>query len=273
VAGFGLKAAIVPFHAWLPDAHPSAPAPISAMLSGVVIKVAGIYCIVRLLFDLYPAPAPVLRVLLGLGVVSMAVGAVIACLQTDLKRMLAYSSISQIGYILIGLGLNNEWAALGALFHVLNHALFKSLLFLNSGAVQLRTGTRDMREMGGLEHRMPVTSATSVFGMLAISGIPPFNGFWSKLFVVLGAVAAQNYLVAFLAIFFSVFTLGYFLIMQRRVFFGKLNARWSEIREAPAAMSVAVILLAAQCLLVGVFFNWVVRGLIEPATRVIRGGS
>jgi multicomponent Na+:H+ antiporter subunit D len=273
VSGFGLKAAIVPFHAWLPDAHPSAPAPISAMLSGVVIKVAGIYALVRMFFDIYPAPPQVLRVFLVLGVVSMAVGAIIAFFQSDIKRMLAYSSISQIGYILIGLGLGNPLGILGALFHVFNHAMFKSLLFLNSGALQFRTGTRNINEMGGLENRMKVTGATSVFGTLAIAGIPPMNGFWSKLFIVLGAVAAGNYVVAALTVFFSIFTLGYFLLMQRRVFFGKLNLRWKDVTEAPASMSLAVIILAANCLFVGLFFNQVVRSLIEPAAMMLYGGK
>jgi multicomponent Na+:H+ antiporter subunit D len=273
IAGFGLKAAIVPFHAWLPDAHPSAPAPISAMLSGVVIKVAGIYALVRIFFDIYAAPPQVLRTFLVLGVASMVAGAVIAYFQHDMKRMLAYSSISQIGYILIGLGLGNWLGMVGALFHILNHALFKSLLFLNSGAVQFRTGTRDMREMGGLENRMKVTAVTSTIGTLSIAGIPPFNGFWSKLFIILGAVAAKSWTIAFLLVFFSIFTLGYFLLLQRKVFFGKLNERWRELKEAPAAMSIAVILLAAQCLLVGVFFDDVVRALIEPAARVLLGGN
>jgi multicomponent Na+:H+ antiporter subunit D len=272
IVGFGLKAAVMPFHAWLPDAHPSAPAPISAMLSGVVIKVAGIYCLARMLFDLYPAPPSALKILLALGVVSMAVGAMIAYQQTDLKRMLAYSSVSQIGYILIGLGLGNALGIAGALFHVLNHALFKSLLFLNSGAVQLRTGTRDITKMGGLESRMRVTGITSVFGTLSIAGIPPFNGFWSKLFIILGAVVARNYVVAFLLVAFSIFTLGYFLLLQRRVFFGRLDQRFKDLREAPASMSAAVVILAAQCLLVGVFFPDVMRYLIEPAMRVLIGG-
>jgi multicomponent Na+:H+ antiporter subunit D len=273
LTGFGLKAAVMPFHAWLPDAHPSAPAPISAMLSGVVIKVAGVYALVRLFLYIYPAPVQVLKVFLVLGVLSMIAGAVIAYFQDDMKRLLAYSSISQIGYILIGLGLGNALGIIGALFHVYNHALFKSLLFLNSGAVQYRTGTRNINEMGGLEHRMKVTSITSAFGTLSIAGVPPFNGFWSKLFIILGALAAGQYTVAVLLVIVSVFTLGYFLLLQRRVFFGKLNAKWQDLKEAPLAMSVAVICLAAQCLLVGVFFNQVVRGLIEPAAHILMGGK
>ena len=138
IGGFGLKAALMPFHAWLPDAHPSAPAPISAMLSGVVIKVAGVYALARIFFYIFPGISRVHSVFLILGTLSMIAGAVLAYFQRDFKRMLAYSSISQIGYIMIGLGLGNLLGLIGALFHVFNHALFKSLLFLNSGAVQYR---------------------------------------------------------------------------------------------------------------------------------------
>jgi multicomponent Na+:H+ antiporter subunit D len=273
IGGFGLKAALMPFHAWLPDAHPSAPAPISAMLSGVVIKVAGVYALARIFFYIFPGIERVHTIFLILGTISMIAGAVLAYFQRDFKRMLAYSSISQIGYIMIGLGLGNMLGLVGALFHVFNHALFKSLLFLNSGAVQYRLHTRDIEEMGGLENRMPVTSITSVFGMLSIAGVPPFNGFWSKLFIILGALAAGNYVVAVLGILVSVFTLGYFLLIQRRVFFGKLNVKWNDIREAPFAMSCAVILLAAACLFTGVFFHSVINGIVEPAAMILLGGK
>lgn len=273
ICGFGLKAAVMPFHAWLPDAHPSAPAPISAMLSGVVIKVAGVYAIARIFFYIYPTMGQVQMTLLVLGTISMIAGAVLAYFQSDFKRMLAYSSISQIGYIMIGFGVGNLLGLVGALFHIFNHGLFKSLLFLNSGAVQYRLGTRDMNEMGGLENRMKVTGITSVFGMLSIAGVPPFNGFWSKLFIILGALEGGKTTVAVLAIVVSVFTLGYFLIIQRKVFFGKLNDKWRDVREAPLAMSCAVILLAAACLLTGVFFHSVTNGLVEPAAMILLGGK
>jgi multicomponent Na+:H+ antiporter subunit D len=273
IGGFGLKAALMPFHAWLPDAHPSAPAPISAMLSGVVIKVAGVYALARIFFYIFPSMEQVHTVFLILGTLSMIAGAVLAYFQRDFKRMLAYSSISQIGYIMIGLGLGNMLGLVGALFHVFNHALFKSLLFLNSGAVQYRLHTRDIEEMGGLENRMPVTSITSIFGMLSIAGVPPFNGFWSKLFIILGALAAGKYVVAVLGILVSVFTLGYFLLIQRKVFFGKLNVKWDDIREAPFAMSCAVVLLAAACLFTGVFFHSITNGIIEPAAMILLGGK
>lgn len=273
VAGFGLKAAMMPFHAWLPDAHPSAPAPVSAILSGVVIKVAGVYALIRIFYGIFPPSAKMNNIFLVLGALSMVAGAVVAYYQDDIKRMLAYSSISQIGYILLGLGIGTELAILGALFHVFNHAVFKSLLFLNSGALQFRMHTRDMNEMGGLEGRMRITGITNAVGALSIAGIPPFNGFWSKLFIIMGAVQAKMFGVAFLAIVMSIFTLGYFLIIQRKVFFGKLNLRWKDIREVPAAMSLSMILLAAECLLVGLFFSPIVSGLISPAVKSLLGGN
>jgi len=141
LAGFGLKAAIIPFHAWLPDAHPSAPAPISAMLSGVLIKALGIYTITRVFFNVYGMTLQLSWALMILGIISMIGGGLLAIRQTDFKRLLAYSSISQIGYIMIGLGCGNYWGLLGALFHLFNHASFKALLFLNSGAVEYSTGT------------------------------------------------------------------------------------------------------------------------------------
>lgn len=120
---------------------------------------------------------------------------------------------------------------------------------------------------------MPITSTTSVFGTLSIAGIPPFNGFFSKLFIILGAVKAGYYTVATLAAVFSIFTLGYFLVIQRKVFFGKLNLKWKDLKEAPAAMSASVILLAGACLLTGVFFNQVLAWVIEPAAAVLLGGK
>ncbi|MBE0477920.1 NADH/ubiquinone/plastoquinone (complex I), partial [Candidatus Aerophobetes bacterium] len=167
LAGFGLKAAIIPFHAWLPDAHPSAPAPISAMLSGVLIKALGIYTIMRIFFNVYGMNIQLSWVFMIMGIISMIGGGILALRQQDFKRLLAYSSISQMGYIMIGLGCGNYWGLLGALFHLFNHATFKSLLFLNSGAVEYSTGTRKLEEMGGLSKVMPVTGATSTIGSLS----------------------------------------------------------------------------------------------------------
>jgi multicomponent Na+:H+ antiporter subunit D len=262
--GFGLKAAVVPFHAWLPDAHPSAPAPISAMLSGVLIKVSGIYALVRIVYNVFGLPAQVTSAMLILGVLSMVVGAVVALGQNDYKRMLAYSSVSQIGYIVIGLAIGTPLGIMGALFHMFNHATFKGLLFLNAGSTEYATGTRDLTKLGGVNNRLPITGLTNTIGTFSIAGVPPFNGFWSKLLIIVALVEAKYYGVAAIAVGTSIITLWYFLLMQRKAFFGKLAAGLEKVKEVPFYMALATFCLAALCLLVGLFYPWVTSKIIQP---------
>ena len=273
LVGFGLKAALIPFHAWLPDALPAAPAPVSALLSGAVVPVAGLYALIRIFLGIFPPLPGVLTVFLALGLCSLVAGAILACFQTDGKRLLAYASLSQVGYILVGLGIGNDLSRVGALFHLFNHGLFSSLLLLNSGAVQFRTGTRDLREMGGLGEKMKVTSVTGVCGILSLAGVPPFNGFWSKLFIVLGALQGGHPWAAAVAVLASLLTLGYGLLFTRQAFFGQLSARWKDVQEAPFVMAAALIFLAVSCLASGVFFGSVVDVLIAPAADLLRGGK
>lgn len=249
--GFGLKSALVPFHAWLPDAHPSAPAPISAMLSGLLIKSLGIYTIIRIFFSVLGASPQVLSILMRLGAISILVGACLALGQWDFKRLLAYSSINQVGYVILGLGLGTPLGVLGALFHLLNHSVFKSLLFLNSGAVEYSTGTRDLQKMGGLRKRMGVTANTSLVASMSIAGIPPFNGFWSKLIIIVSCIQAQHFAYATWAVLGSILTLAYFMKVQRFAFFGELKERLNHVKEAPFFMKLSMIMLAIICLLGG----------------------
>lgn len=275
ICGFAFKAALVPFHAWLPDAHPAAPAPVSAMLSGVLIKAIGVYVLARLIFNVF-GPAPnVLQLLCWLGLLSMVVGALMAVGQQDIKRMFAYSSISQVGFIVLGLGLATPLGLVGALYHLVNHSLFKSLLFLNSGAIEYGTGTRRLGELGGLNRAMPMTAATSMVGSMSIAGIPPFNGFWSKLIIVLACIQAGRFGFAVIAVLVSIVTLGYQLRMQRSVFFSELPASLGEVRREPRLMALAMLLLALGC--VALSFA-VVTGLDDPwlvgaAENVLSGGT
>jgi multicomponent Na+:H+ antiporter subunit D len=269
LAGFGLKAAIVPFHSWLPDAHPSAPAPISAMLSGLLIKVSGIYAMTRIFFNVFGMNPALSTVLLALGVISIVVGALLALRQNDIKRMLAYSSISQIGYILLGIGLGTPLGLLGALFHVFNHAVAKALLFLDSGSIERATGTRSLDQMGGLARRMPVTAATSVIGSLSIAGVPPLNGFWSKLIILIALVEAKMYGVALIAVLASVMTLWYYLLFQRRAFFGKLNETLKDVKEAPFWMTASTLILGFICIAVGILFPVMIRSWLKPAVDIL----
>ncbi|MEZ5833738.1 MAG: proton-conducting transporter membrane subunit, partial [Dongiaceae bacterium] len=189
--GAGSKAGLVPLHVWLPLAHPAAPSHVSALMSGVMTKVA-IYGFIRIVFDLLGPPDWWwAMVLLFFGSISALIGILSALMQQDLKRLLAFSTIENIGIIFIGLGLAlgfranaMEWAAAlaltAALFHVFNHSLFKSLLFLGAGAVLNATGLRDLDKMGGLIHRMPITAFAFLAGAVAISALPPLNGFVSE---------------------------------------------------------------------------------------------
>lgn len=274
IMGFGLKASAVPFHAWLPDAHPSAPAPISAMLSGVLIKALGVYTIMRIMFHVIGRNPMVASIMMFLGALSMVVAGLLAIGQYDFKRMLAYSSISQMGYVLIGLGLalNPEvdllaaaMGLLGSLFHLVNHAIFKSLLFLCSGAVEYRTGTRDLGRLGGLIRKMPVTSVTCSVGSLSISGIPPFNGFWSKLIIILALLKAGYLIYGTIAVAVGFITLIYFVKLQREVLFGKLPQALSKIREAPFAMTLPLVVLAILCIALGIVYPMVEHQLLEAA--------
>ena len=259
--GFGLKAALVPFHAWLPDAHPSAPAPVSAMLSGVVIKALGIYVLARLTFNVFGAGENLLLIIRWLGVVSMVVGVLLAIGQWDMKRLFAYHSISQIGYVALGIGLGTPLGLAGGLFHMINHSVFKSLLFLNAGAVEYATGSRNLKRLGGLHERMPVTAGTSLTASMSIAGIPPFNGFWSKLLIVLACVNAGHHVLALVAVVVSLVTLASFLKVQRYAFFEAAKAQLDTVREVPVLMRVAMLGLAALCVLMSFF---VLAGLATP---------
>jgi len=272
--GFGLKAAVVPFHAWLPDAHPSAPASISAMLSGVLIKVLGIYCLIRILFNVIGITPLIMSILMTLGVLSMLAGAFLAIGQTDIKRMLAYSSISQIGYIVLALGIGTPLGILGALFHLINHAVFKSLLFLNSGAVEYSTGTRDLNKLGGLNSRLPVTSSSFLIGSMSISGIPPLSGFFSKLIIIIAAIQAGHFILATVAAVVGILTLGYYLKLQTGIFFGGLKEELSKVKEVPLTMKVSMIVLSVLCIIGGILWAPVLREVfLYAATKAVLIGK
>ena len=286
IAGFGLKAALVPFHAWLPDAHPSAPAPISAMLSGILIKTLGVYALVRVVFNIFGVSLSIGWLLIVLGLLSMVAGAFLAIGQWDFKRLLAYSSISQIGYVILGIGLgatliakgaNIAWASLailGGLFHLVNHAVYKSLLFLTSGSVQMATGTRQLRQMGGLAEKMPVTRAACAVASASIVGIPPFSGFWSKLILVIAAVQSGFYWLAAIIVGVSLGTLIMYLKIHRYAFLGELPENLRQTKESSASMLIAMIFLACLCVFMGllVIVPSLRAGLLDPAVKVLTDG-
>lgn len=219
----------------------------------------------------------------SLGTLSMVIGVFLAIGQWDIKRLLAYHSISQMGYvilavgtgmILISRGQNRDIAALaitGGLFHLINHAAFKGLLFLNAGAIEYRLGTRNLKEMGGLSARMPVTSATSFIASMSISGLPPFNGFFSKLIIVIACVKARFYLLAVLAVIVSIVTLASFLKLQRYAFYNKAPDKENHnIKEVASPMLFSMITLGILCFLLSLLaFPSLRESILQPAVDIL----
>jgi len=269
---FSLKAGVMPLHFWLPGAHANAPSHVSAILSGVVLKM-GVYGIMRFAFLLGPPPPIWGQTLLLLGAASSILGVAFAIAQHDIKRLLAYHSVENIGIILMGFGLaltgmsrgRGLVAALGmgaALLHVWNHAIFKTLLFFGAGSVVERTGTRQLDRLGGLARVMPWTAAFFLVGAVAISGIPPFNGFMSEFILYFGAFAgarpgglseASALLVVPALAATGALALACFVKVYGVAFLGQpRSVVRPKLRESPPSMIVPMAVLAALCLLIGV---------------------
>ena len=268
VCGLLIKGGLVPFHGWLPDAYSAAPAPVSILLAGIVTKVMGIYALVRLTVSVFGLSGPLGDALMLVGAISIIVGALAAIAQTDLKRMLAYSSISQVGYIVLALGCGTPLALVAAAFHLFNHAIFKSLLFVNSAAVEQQQKTTDMERLGGLGGQMPFTATTSVVGLLSAAGVPPLSGFWSKVIIVIALWMGGHHIYAAIAVLMSVVTLAYLLGMQRKLFFGKVSEEFAQVRESSLGVVVPALILAALTIAVGLAFPWVWSTLMYPVAAL-----
>jgi formate hydrogenlyase subunit 3/multisubunit Na+/H+ antiporter MnhD subunit len=272
--GFGAKAGVLPLHVWLPDAHPAAPSPVSALMSGVMLKTA-IYGLLRVTFDLLNAQVWWWGVLtLALGLITALYGVLFAAVQTDMKRLLAYSSIENIGFVLIGIGLAMTFRAfdmsalaalalVAALYHCLNHAFFKSLLFLATGSVLHATRERSVGKLGGLIHRMPVVAWLALIGTLAIAGLPPLNGFVSEWLLLQAFLLTpglpNSYLnmlvpVAAAALALSAALSGYVMVkFYGMIFLGQpREEKLADVHDAGAFERVGMLWLAIGCVLLGV---------------------
>ena len=269
VFAFAVKAGMMPFHAWLPDAYTAAPAPVSILLAGIVTKVAGVYTLMRLVLAVFGFSKSFSLLLLLIGALSTIMGAFMALGQKDFKRMLAFSSISQIGYMVMGFAIGTPLGLIGAVFHLFNHSVFKSLLFLNAGAVEMATGSRKFDDLGGLANRMPVTGVTSIIGFLSTAGIPPLAGFWSKLIIIIALWTAGYQWFAAIAVFTSLVTLAYLLSLQRNVFFGKIKEGLENIKEVGPAFYWPAILMAVITIATGLFFPFIFQKLILPVNSLL----
>ena len=261
--GFAVKMAIVPLHMWLPDAHSEAPAPMSALLSGVIIE-AGAYAILRVsLGTVFPSISDVsvnvqmLHALSILGVISAFYGAMTALAEDDIKRIVAYSSISHMGYVLFGLSLYPcVEGTIGAVLHLVNHAASKGLLFLNAGAIMKQTGVRDINRMGGLASKMPLTAFSTAVSSFSIAGIPSLACFISEFLMFMGGfqVGGNNslyYATTTFMIIATVFSLAYVLRFFWKIFLE--SSKIQEARDPSILMSTPMILLSIVVILLGVW--------------------
>ena len=279
--GFGCKSFMFPFHPIAADAHGAAPSSVSVLISGVFTK-TGVYGIIRVCYFLFRSMGmtSVQTMLVFIGCISMFVCVTMALNQHDFKRLLAFHSISQIGYILTSLGLCTALGVAGGLYHAINHTLFKGLLFLTAGSVLYATGTTYLENLGGLARKMPKTTILFLIGAFSISGIPPFNGFYSKWLIYQATYekAAETGNIAFalvtvICVVTSVLTLASFIKVGHSVFFGQLAPGCEKAKDPPAGMQLGMGILAALCVFTGLFPNVMMKYIITPAVNVVYNTS
>ncbi len=279
---FVMKLAGVPLHMWAPDTYAVAPAGITPMI--YTSSAASMYALYRITFTLYGGAfgsGAIGWIVIILGVLSMFIGVMMAIHQTDIKRLMAYHAISQSGYMLLGVGVGlavlSDPVALanygrdamnGGIFHIINNALYKGMLFLTAEAIFFRIGTRDLNKMGGLGHTMKWTAAFFIIGALAISGIPPFNGFASKL-LIYESVFRFNPLLSVVAMFVSLVTLASFTKVFYSAFTGPQMPSLGKAREVPGSMLIGMGIMAAVIIFFSIFPGLVVDTIVAPATEAL----
>jgi len=278
LAGLLVKMAAFGVHVWLPQTHAEAPTPISALLSPAMIGIGG-YAMVRILMTISPELIGAVSFQLSIwALITMVYGALMALVQDDIKRLLAYSSISQMGYILLGIASVQIDGVSGSMLHYLSHGMGKGILFMVAGIIIAQChGTRSISKLGGLARKMPVTASAALIGFLTILGVPPTSGFISEFLIFFGLInSAMNpvtllkVVVAIGAVVSTALTAGYTLWTMKRVFFGPVPAEMAEVHEAPLTMTVPLIILAATAILVGIFPDSVIGGLLAQISNMIR---
>lgn len=278
LAGLLVKMAAFGVHIWLPHAHAEAPTPISALLSPAMIGIGG-YAIVRILMTVSPELLGAVSFQLSLwALITMIYGALMALVQDDIKRLMAYSSISQMGYILLGIASLQVQGVSGSMFHYLSHGMGKGILFMVAGIIIVQAhGTRSISKLGGLAKRMPVTATAAMIGFLTILGVPPTSGFISEFLIFFGSIKSaveplilQRLIVSIGAVVSTAITAGYTLWTMRRVFFGRLPAEIDKVKEAPFTMTVPLIVLAATAVLLGILPDIVTSGILSQISTMLK---
>jgi formate hydrogenlyase subunit 3/multisubunit Na+/H+ antiporter MnhD subunit len=271
------KAGAMPFHSWVPYASNSVPTPLMAFLPGALDKLMGIYLLARISLYMFQIGPRMRFLMMAIGGVTILLAVIMALTQKDVRKLLAFCAVSQVGYMVLGVATGTAAGILGALFHMLNHAVYKSCLFLGAGAVEKRTGRTKFEDLGGLAHLMPLAFITFVIAGGSMCGVPPFSGFASKWLVYQGLIDGladgpqwlANGKVVFLvvAMFGSALTLAAFVKAVHSIFLGRKPDDLGEVQRTGPAMGVPLVVLAILCVIFGVFAQWPVGSVLVPAVQ------
>lgn len=263
--GATAKAGSMPFHSWIPDAAVDAPLPFMALLPAALEKLLGIYFLTRITLDLFKLQPnhwlSLLMMIIGAAGIVLAVS--MALIQKDYKRLLSYHAISQVGYMILGIGTCTPVGIIGGIFHMINNVIYKCGLFLTAGAVEKQTGTTDLKKLGGLFSKMPITGICFLILAASISGVPPFNGFFSKELVYDGALE-RGWIFYAAALLGSFLTAASFLKLGHAAYFDPVKKENAKVKETPFAMALPMIILAGFCILFGLYNKLPIKDLIQP---------
>lgn len=272
ITGFGIKAAIVPLHVWVPDAYAAAPSPISAIIAGASTELA-VFVICKLLFFIFPViKVSWMEFFSVFAVLNMVLGNIVGLLQNDVKRMLAYSSVAHIGYIFIGIAAGTKLGLTASLLHMFNHGLMKALAFLCMGAIIYRIGSRNLEDMAGIGRRMPITSTAFTIAVLGLIGMPPLNGFISKLLLFMSCLDSGMLWLGILLIIFSAVSTGYYIRILKALIAAPRDERLSDVKEAPILILIPICCLAFLMILLGIWPDPILRFAEESSSWLMEVG-
>jgi multicomponent Na+:H+ antiporter subunit D len=274
LVGFSIKVGLFPLHTWMPDAYSQAPSAVSALLASTFTKVAA-YVMVRFMITIFKPDFIISTVnaniiLAWLAAIAIIAGSVLAIAQTDFKRMLAYSSVSQIGYIILGIALLNQMAMTGGIIHIMNHGIMKAALFMVAGAIIYKTGIRNINDFKGLGKTMPYTSAAFTLVALSMIGVPPTVGFVSKWYLALGAIEADMWVFVGVIMLSSLLNIVYFWRVFENMYF--YRAEGGKVDEVPLSMLLPILILAALTFLLGLLALYPLKEIMAPMVQILLPG-
>lgn len=276
--GIALKMGVFPLHTWLPDGYTHAPSTVSALIAPMGTKVMA-YLMVRVFYTIFRPYfvtdlVPVAEILTWVAAAGIIAGSIFAMAQTDLKRMLAYSSVANIGYILLGIGLANKMGLIGALLHIVNHAFMKATLFLAAGGIMYKMGTRDITQFRGLPKRMPFTMAAFTIAALSMVGVPPTCGFFSKIYLIMGAIEVNQWAFVAIILVSSLLNVVYFFRVVEMAFFKPYEPIYAhdggsyenaKMNEMPLSMLVPTMIMATGIIILGIYNGDIISNVIQHA--------